>query len=1306
MKKIVVILTACLLILGASLSIAAQVTEPIAANTYDDLDFRGSSSKNATEQMGEVLDRVEGVEMSAQEKNFIRYAYEGQHVLYYTRPSLNDLDYEYDGGDKRLIVTVAEDLYKPKKHDAFVVWQPMTVTIGDVTCDFAPASDLGEGMYRAVFENLEWSAELTATIEYGAELEITAATLNDFVNFAYQNSLVLHDEYASLEARLDAYRVALQAYEQNRDQWLQYENECDRYDLHLAKSAMYKDYVAYQNYLSQLGVYESQHQAFLENQQAWARYEQDSLKYAQYVQYRDVEYPALRTTVDNQLQLLALMEKPDPNTGISFMDMMIDDRIAGMIEEKRTLVSALVGEGPVDAVVESTQKLQSFCLTYRSLTTDQEKYAFYIQEYNRVKKVPGGTQSDGLVKHLRQLYTNIKTLYENDTIYNELQRSYPEHIATLVRMLGSLYVQRCMFDDTVTFNPNEIVDKRGNQKATALVHQSVRPTSDTNKATPLSAWPKDPETYEITKQPQQPSERLVDGVCPSKPVFEYVSHEDELDPYMEDPGYMAEPTPPAGEKLPHPGAEPSLSWTVTQQELHEAYLEGLICERPTFTENQKTVICASNNVTISLSAAERCYYVHFYNTGDQETYLGHSVGVTYGEAAVIPEQWRSLERAPELAYTYEFIGWLDANGDPLDLSSMTEDVYAYASYRALPRTYTVTWVAGGKTTTEQWEYGTTPVFEGSTDIPTDERYEYVFNGWDKQIGAVVGDVTYTAQYERVDRRYTVTFDMGGGADPIRKEYLYEQSLAEVVAAMAKPYMPPTAQYSYTFVGWKDAAGNLYTENNQLPLLTSDMSFTAVFESRVNSYTVTWMVDGVAVQTTWLYGQTPAYGENASIVPTKEMDERYTYTFAAWDREITPVTGDAEYTAQFEANIRLYRVDFVVEGKTTTLELAYEQLPVFDGEPQKTSDVQYDYTFIGWDREPTPVREDAIYIAEFSKTVRKYPVTFVVGESATTAEFEYGSLPKYPGTTPAKADDANYRYEFAGWDAEVVAVDGSAVTYTATFRAVPIALGADGTMGQLTVGSDGRFELHIAGSQVDLSYVVQKAGEAQAEELRVFLGEAILILPKAQIDAFYLMGNGIGNVILAAEQHEGRAAYRFEMYDGTGVPVAYLVSELTLCLPYNGVHTADVYRLASDGSQSALQVVHKDGYLQVSTMEQATFVLRDKYLITQEPTVNGVFDVIKEAHAGEVVTLMIDPDEGYHVDTVTVTCNGQAIKVEIVDGKYSFVMPAGNVQVNTSFKVVEGGTAIEVIVGVLTALLIVAVGFIIAIVLRRRRSVKV
>lgn len=1311
MKKIVVLLTACLLLLGAAVSVAAQVAEPAAVLDNDALDYRETPKKTAASSMGDVLDSIEGVTVSDAEKAYFRYEFNGQSVLYYTKPALINRQYEYDGVHQYLTVTVKQDSYEPQKHDTVVVWIPTTATVGASTAEFVPAPDLGEGYYRAVIENVSPTAEVTAMVEYRAELDVPAEALNEYINHAYEQALLLHDEFTTLEERRAAYQTALQAYEQSRLEWDKYDSDSDQYELHQAKAAKYQDYLAYQAYLVRLGEYQIAHEKYLKNQQEWATYEQQTEKYQQYLNYKNIEYPKLTdqyqkdlNTVQNQLALLALLEKQDPNTGLSFIDVMVDDRVATMIAEKRTLVSSLVGDGPVDAVIESTKALQYFCKTYKSLPTDQEKYAFYIKEYNKVKVVPGGTVNDSLVKHLRQLYTNIKTIYETKAIYTELQKDYPEHIARLVRMLGLLYVQRCVFDDTVTLNLNEVVDTRGNQKASALVHASVRPASDTNKATPFSVWPAapaKPETFEVTKQPDPPTEKLEDGTYPAKPTFTTVSHEDELPDDMDDPGHMDPPTAPEQERLPHPGQEPALGWSQTQQDLHDAYLAGTVAQRPEFSESQTVSVFTTNQFTAQLDNTEQYYYVYFYSD-DRSTYLGHSLGVSYGESAEIPEEMAAPDKAPAIQYEYVFVKWVDEDGEPLDLSNLTSDVNAYAVYTTAPRRYNVTWEVGGGQVVQQWRYGEVPVYEGSTDRPCDDRYEYTFIAWDRQPSAVTGDVTYTAQYEKSDRRFKVTFDRKDGTDPIVKEFRYGQSLVDVVESLSKPYRAPDAQYTYTFKGWSDGNGNIYVNSSDFPALTSDVTFTATFDNTVNTYTITWVVEGVEIPSTWPYGEVPSFGENP---PHKETDERHYYAFESWDTEPVAVTGDATYVASFTSTVRLYRVDFVVEGESYTLELEYEQMPVFEGTPKKDPDLQYEYTFVGWDNDPVPVRSDAIYVAEFGKIVRKYPVKFVVGNTELIAEYEYGTVPRYMGDVPTKPDDEVYCYKFTNWDKDLAVVDGNPVTYTACFEAIPLAPGADGENGKLTV-QDGVYELVLGGTQADLSLIFDKAGKEQAASLEVMLGSAVLVFPKMQIDAFYLMGDGISSVSLVPSEHEGKVAYKLEMLDQSGAPVTYMVSDVTVRLPYAGVHSADVYRVESDGTLTKLETGHTDGYLTFTSMASATFVLKDKFRIGKNPSENGVFNVVGEAYAGEVVTIEPNPDEGYHVDEMVIEYGGQQIKLEPEDGKYSFVMPEGNVQITTTFKVVEGGTLIEVIVGVSTALLIVAIGFVITMVLRRRKNAKV
>ena len=99
-----------------------------------------------------------------------------------------------------------------------------------------------------------------------------------------------------------------------------------------------------------------------------------------------------------------------------------------------------------------------------------------------------------------------------------------------------------------------------------------------------------------------------------------------------------------------------------------------------------------------------------------------------------------------------------------------------------------------------------------------------------------------------------------------------------------------ASATYTFSHWSDAAGNAA----DLGAVTSDLALYPSFDVHTKSYNVTFNVDGKKTTVSTLYGSVPVFDG----VPTRPDDEYREYSFSGWSGGLSPVTGDAEYTAEF------------------------------------------------------------------------------------------------------------------------------------------------------------------------------------------------------------------------------------------------------------------------------------------------------------------------------------------------------------------------------------------------------------------------
>lgn len=303
--------------------------------------------------------------------------------------------------------------------------------------------------------------------------------------------------------------------------------------------------------------------------------------------------------------------------------------------------------------------------------------------------------------------------------------------------------------------------------------------------------------------------------------------------------------------------------------------------------------------------------------------------------------------------------------------------------------------------------------------------------------------------------YTVTFKDWDGT------VLYEQTLAEGEVPAYEgnaPSRAATAEFTYTFAGWKGADGVIL---DAFPAVTAHTEYTAAYNAVKNQYAVRFVCEGVTLEEKTLeYGSAVEYrGEE----PQKAATAEYTFLFDGWtdgtnsyakDEALPVLTGETEYTAVFKTDKNEYKVMWSVEGTVTEGYFAYGTKAEYAGEtPSKDKTAQYTYAFAGWarteggevlDAEEMTVTGEVTFYAVFSSTVNRYAVKFVnEGTELSSETLEYGTVPAYEGQTPVKISTAQYDYVFAGWndgqadystEDTLPAVTGEA-TYTAIFTPV-------------------------------------------------------------------------------------------------------------------------------------------------------------------------------------------------------------------------------------------------------------------------------
>ncbi len=316
----------------------------------------------------------------------------------------------------------------------------------------------------------------------------------------------------------------------------------------------------------------------------------------------------------------------------------------------------------------------------------------------------------------------------------------------------------------------------------------------------------------------------------------------------------------------------------------------------------------------------------FYNEGNNliwHTSVTSNEAVKYGNTdangLIIPT------KAPDADFHYKFNKWQYAGNefalDATIASGLTDNIRIFATYTAEAhkfvtvedpeKTWAATCVKEGQTTEECSVCGEVKV----TTLPMVD-HTYVLQEDGSKVCSVCGD-----KIEAEVKEVTLTFIHGDNKTTSVKR---AEGKSYTITAEDKS---ATAEFEYTFAGWKDEDGNIVSTEKEFTVTAgaSNATYEADYTASKRTYRVTYVTDEyITLQsfaTEFEYGaDIPAY---TNAEPTKKRDANYHYTFSGWSEDTTgTVTGDMMIIARFEGEKHNLNATVSTEATCTTPATTY------------------------------------------------------------------------------------------------------------------------------------------------------------------------------------------------------------------------------------------------------------------------------------------------------------------------------------------------------------------------------------------------
>lgn len=382
--------------------------------------------------------------------------------------------------------------------------------------------------------------------------------------------------------------------------------------------------------------------------------------------------------------------------------------------------------------------------------------------------------------------------------------------------------------------------------------------------------------------------------------------------------------------------------------------------------------------------------------------------------------------------------------------------HAYPSEDAT-RMFVNTEAASTSASCKWWDVNPTPeVIEGTTYyVANNENFDNfgTYYYWDN-----------TTSYWK-PKKITVTWQNEDGTKITNGTYgdLYSFNTSPQFHG-TNPKKTSTAIEKYDWIGWRDEDGNIYDKNATLPRATSDVIYTAYFNTTKYQYTITFKNDdnsdlwaglvdaGTTDEELQALFETKYNEKTGNTVPQKAPTVDKVFTFTGWNTTLVTVNAAATYTAQYSNSTRQYHVTFYNYDAVTVLyetDVDYNTNPVYSGvTPFRANTSAFSYDWTGWQQGATTygttatlpvVTGNISYIATFAQTELQYQVFFKRqdGSIIDAPKFSYGETPAAFPADSTMASTVSTDYTFREWSpATLVPVTEDGKVYTALFDESP------------------------------------------------------------------------------------------------------------------------------------------------------------------------------------------------------------------------------------------------------------------------------